>query len=357
MCSYLAMFPLDVPEKYIKEHTNPGDIVYDPFSGRGTTALAAIKHNRKALSNDLSPLAYVLTKAKSFPIDTKYAISLVKKMEKEYDVWKENNFKNKDDVVFDDIRTFYSEQNLNQMLFLRETLGKKHKTIGKTKNYILAIALGIMHGQTRKDGSSIYFSVSMPNGYSMSPNYANNYIKKNNLVLIETNIFDQIINRINKKNASFINEGNIVWNKDALKSSSFVKAKPDLIFTSPPYLNIVKYVSQNWIRFWMLGKSKDETKVKIVDDFHNIISYKVFLITFLNEMEKIMKPSTKLMLVIGDVKHFKIRDTINEILPKTNLKLIKEPEEQKLRRKLSNQMGIKKGKATPQDWVFTLELN
>lgn len=358
ICSYLAMFPLDVPEKYIKKYTKVGDIVYDPFSGRGTTALAAIKNDRIAFSNDLSPLAYVLTRAKNYNINTNLAITFVKKLEAKYNVWIKENFTSKNDVIFDNIRVFYSEKNLNQMLFLRRELGENYKNLSKIYNYILAIALGIMHGQTRKNGDSIYFSVSMPNGYSMSPNYANNYIKKNNLALIETNIFDQIINRIKSKPASFIEKDidNKVWNKDALKSSSFVKEKPDLIFTSPPYLNIVKYVSQNWIRFWILGKDKEETKEKIVDDFHNINSYKEFLVSFLLEMEKIMKPSTKLMLVIGDVKYFKIKDTIKEILLQTNLKQIKPAVEQQLRRKLSSQMGIKKGRATPKDWIFELKL-
>ncbi len=58
------MFPSDVPEKFIKKYTNEGDIVFDPFSGRGTTTLQAIKLNRISILNDLSPLAYVLTKSK-----------------------------------------------------------------------------------------------------------------------------------------------------------------------------------------------------------------------------------------------------------------------------------------------------
>lgn len=35
------------------EHTNEGDTVYDPFMGSGTTALAAIKTNRKYLGSEI----------------------------------------------------------------------------------------------------------------------------------------------------------------------------------------------------------------------------------------------------------------------------------------------------------------
>lgn len=214
-----------------------------------------------------------------------------------------------------------------------------------------------MHGKTKVDGTSSNFSVSMQNGYSISPNYAQRYILKHNLVLIESNVFSQIIDRIYKKSVEYTSEyKNKVFQKDALKSSKFIKEKPDLIFTSPPYLNIVKYVSQNWIRFWLLGWNKDETKGKIVDDFHNVPSYKIFLKEFLLDMEKIMKPNTKLILVIGDVKTFKINDLIKEILPQTNLFLETDPVSQILRRKQSSQMGNKIGKATKEDWIFELKL-
>ena len=38
---------------HIKEHTQEGNIVYDPFMGSGTTALAAIKTNRKYLGSEI----------------------------------------------------------------------------------------------------------------------------------------------------------------------------------------------------------------------------------------------------------------------------------------------------------------
>ena len=42
-----AMFPLELAERVVKLFSDVGDIVLDPFMGSGTTALAAIKNNRK----------------------------------------------------------------------------------------------------------------------------------------------------------------------------------------------------------------------------------------------------------------------------------------------------------------------
>jgi hypothetical protein len=45
-------------------YSKPGDFILDPFSGSGVVPLESVLANRKALANDLSPYAYVLTRGK-----------------------------------------------------------------------------------------------------------------------------------------------------------------------------------------------------------------------------------------------------------------------------------------------------
>lgn len=49
-----AAFPLALPLWFIKLLSNPGDLVYDPFMGSGTTAIAAASLNRRYLGSELS---------------------------------------------------------------------------------------------------------------------------------------------------------------------------------------------------------------------------------------------------------------------------------------------------------------
>lgn len=49
-----AIFPEELAEKHILTWTNPYDIVYDPFSGSGTTAKMAIIHGRQWFGSELS---------------------------------------------------------------------------------------------------------------------------------------------------------------------------------------------------------------------------------------------------------------------------------------------------------------
>jgi site-specific DNA-methyltransferase (adenine-specific) len=44
--------PIAVIEPFIKAHTNPGDIVLDPFCGSGSTGRAALKHGRRFVGVD-----------------------------------------------------------------------------------------------------------------------------------------------------------------------------------------------------------------------------------------------------------------------------------------------------------------
>ena len=67
MCSYLASFPAALAHAFIARYTRPGDVVLDPFSGRGTTPLQACAEGRIGVGNDLNPLAHVLTAAKVEP--------------------------------------------------------------------------------------------------------------------------------------------------------------------------------------------------------------------------------------------------------------------------------------------------
>src|SRR5215210_6033280 len=67
MCSYLASFPAALSHAFIARYSRPGDVVLDPFSGRGTAPLQAVAEGRIGVGNDLNPFAHLLTAAKVEP--------------------------------------------------------------------------------------------------------------------------------------------------------------------------------------------------------------------------------------------------------------------------------------------------
>ena len=50
-----AVFPVGLPEFFIKAYTDVGDLVYDPFAGSGTTLIAAEKNQRVFVGCEISP--------------------------------------------------------------------------------------------------------------------------------------------------------------------------------------------------------------------------------------------------------------------------------------------------------------
>ena len=69
MHTYWSKKPYDAIQQYIKHYTQPGDLVLDPFSGSGGTALAALLEGRAAIAIDLSPAATFITKNYCTPVD------------------------------------------------------------------------------------------------------------------------------------------------------------------------------------------------------------------------------------------------------------------------------------------------
>ncbi|GIV42884.1 MAG: methyltransferase [Bacteroidia bacterium] len=63
-----APFPEELPYRLIQLYSFKGDIVFDPFMGSGTTAVAAIKSDRKFVGYEISPEYIQLAKKRVKPL-------------------------------------------------------------------------------------------------------------------------------------------------------------------------------------------------------------------------------------------------------------------------------------------------
>lgn len=52
---HTAAFPVGLPQWFVKAYTDPGDVVYDPFVGSGSTIIAAHNETRIGLGMEISP--------------------------------------------------------------------------------------------------------------------------------------------------------------------------------------------------------------------------------------------------------------------------------------------------------------
>src|SRR3989338_5598101 len=65
--SYRACFKPQLPRFFLERLTRPGDRVYDPFMGRGTTPLEAALLGRRPAGCDVNPLSKILVEPRLEP--------------------------------------------------------------------------------------------------------------------------------------------------------------------------------------------------------------------------------------------------------------------------------------------------
>jgi hypothetical protein len=293
ICSYMAMFPPAIPRVFVDWLTVPGDTVYDPFSGRGTTILEACSSGRVGLGSDANPLAWILTSAKANPPE---AAALKRRLA---DLRRSADRGDPTSEV-PEIQAVFDPDVLGQLLWLREELS----TRSSVDRYLYAVLLGILHANARRDGSPRGLTISMPNTFSMAPRYVMRFKAAHDLVPPKVNVLDAIEARVTHLGASFRKSiRGYAWLQDAATAIDLPGKcrKPKLIFTSPPYLGVMKYGKLNWLRLWLLSKSP-----RVIDSdlfaSESLPKYLEFMSKVILRLEAVLAANGRICLMVGDVK-------------------------------------------------------
>jgi DNA methylase len=286
----MAMFPPSMPHVFIQWLTREGDLVYDPFSGRGTTALEACLLQRDGYGSDLNPLGVLLTAAKIDPPTWNDLSERLSDLGRRIRVLRISGEP-------EHLRVIFADRTLGQLLWLRRELDHTNKT----DRFLLAAMAGILHLNARKDGTPRGLSVAMPNTFSMAPRYVMKYVRDNRLNAPDVSVVHALRAKVERLRPFIVlpRRGR-AWRQDAL-SRSRLRRKAALIFASPPYLHVIKYGKLNWLRLWLLGEEP-----RAVDDAllttSSVERYLEFMQRALCQLENALAPDGYCCLVIGDVQ-------------------------------------------------------
>lgn len=369
MCSYHGMFPAKLVHYFIERFSQPNDLVLDPFSGRGTTALQARVEGRRTIANDLNPLAYVLSRAKASPPTWHPMNQFIDSEERAY-----RRHSTSDVHVPDDIRMLFHENTLRQLVFLRDRLQRKPISRWSHEESMLGGAIaGILHGGHRANGTSRYLSISMPNTFSMSPAYVRKYIADNALVPPDQNVFECVREKVARLYLDSV-EGPVgrVFRADAaqlLNGRTVAASSVHLVVTSPPYLRVMNYGTANWIRLWWLGlgevgrnqgAGRRALDAKL-DHQHRYETYAEFMQRTLRGARRVLRKDGVAVFVVGDVASPNgdalplARAVWDDIGPTTGLRLLDVIEDSlPTQSKVSRIWGDTRGRATERDCVLVL---
>jgi hypothetical protein len=259
------MFPEQFVEENVRKHSQKGDWVFDPFSGRGTTILQALLMERNAAGMDINPVAYCISGAKADLPTLGWTLRRIADLELTYaeiDYYELERERRSLPPFFG--RAFHHET-LRQILFLRSQLDWQHGTVDR---FIAALVLGSLHGEM--DKSSAYFSNQMPRTISLKPAYSLSYWRKHNLWPKKRHVFTMLREKaaLRLKGNEGIAKGRVRMGDARHAGETFTSLgnQVKLVVTSPPYLDVTSFEEDQWLRLWFLGNDSAPTYRSISSD-------------------------------------------------------------------------------------------
>lgn len=298
--AYRACFKAQLPKIFITKLTKAGDTVYDPFSGRGTTVIEAALNGRNIVANDINPISRILMEGR---LKIPHLLEIKKRLE---EITFEKN------LVSDvDLSMFYEAETLSEILSLKNYFLTRERgnSLDAIDKWLRMVATNRLTGH-----SAGYFSV-----YTLPPNQAvspKRQVKINDKYE-QTPTYRDTKQLIFKKSKSLMKDLSphqienlrqakaIFLTNDARQTPEIAGESVDLTVTSPPFLDVVQYAQDNWLRCWFNGidaaeVQKEITMSKTVETWSDVMS-DVF-----RELFRITKKNGWIAFEVGEIRGGKI---------------------------------------------------
>ena len=298
--SYRGCFKPQLAGFFIQKFTKPGDFVCDPFMGRGTTPLEAALLGRIAVGIDANPIGEMLVQPRLNPPEK---CEIEKRL-------KEIPWKNPSPLC-EDLLVFYHRQTLEKITALQDYLFERQSCgeLDAVDAWIRLVALNRLSGH-----SAGFFSVrTMPPNQAVPiarqivinarnhqlPTYRDvaELILKKSTALLRDLAADQRNLLTNLAKEHRIGSG-LAERLDHLESESV-----HLIVTSPPFLNVVNYRQDNWLRCWFAGVDPN----KIPKLTSSVAQWTENISLAIREMLRILKPRGHIAIEVGEIKQGQIK--------------------------------------------------
>jgi hypothetical protein len=293
--SYRACFKPQLPRFFIERLTQPGDVVYDPFMGRGTTPLEAALLGRIPWGNDVNPLSIVMTRPRLNPPALQQIAARLKTipLDDPLDTPKEL-------LAFFHPETLSAISSLKNYLLNRRNAG----TMDSVDEWLALVALNRLTGH-----SSGFFSV-----YTLPPNQAVS-VKSQEKINRNRNQVPpprDVANIILKKSRQLLGDVDPAMRTrlESLSPRAQLLTNPAdstpqipadsvaLVVTSPPFLNIVQYATDNWLRCWFLSIDPKAVKLTVPTKLE---AWQAAMTQVLHELRRVLKPGGHIAFEVGEV--------------------------------------------------------
>jgi hypothetical protein len=300
--SYRACFKPQLPRFFINSLTKPGDLVYDPFSGRGTTVIEAGLCRRNVVANDANPLSRVMTEPRFFPPDPAVVGKRLAAIPMKYGAA---------DI---DLSMFFHPDTEREIVSLKEYLVYRNDQarMDQIDRWIAMVATNRLTGHSKG-----FFSVyTLPPNQAVSPQSQQRINKKRDqvpeyrdthqIILKKTKSLLRSLSAADVSSLARAGKSALFLNGDARTTPQIQDNTVQLTVTSPPFLDIVQYREDNWLRCWFNNLDggavgKGITMARTVGDWCSVMG-RVFV-----ELCRITRPGGYVAFEVGEVRRRTIR--------------------------------------------------
>lgn len=258
--SYRACFKPQLPRFFIERLTAPGELVYDPFMGRGTTPVEAALLGRLPAGNDVNPLSVVMTRPRLHPPTLGEVEERLRQIRLDEPA---------DEP--EDLLAFYHAETLRGISSLKNYLLRRRGdgALDAVDDWIALVALNRLTGH-----SNGFFSVyTMPPNQAVSAKSQRKINERRQQVPPPRDVAKIIL----KKSKQLLGDVDasaraalarvapraVLLTGPADATPGMASGSVALVVTSPPFLNIVQYATDNWLRCWFLGFDSAAVKLTV----------------------------------------------------------------------------------------------
>jgi hypothetical protein len=294
--SYRACFKPQLPRFFIERLTRPGDVVYDPFMGRGTTLVEAALLGRMPFGCDANPLSKVLVEPRLSPP----AFNLVAARLHEIRLEPASG-------VPEELHAFYHPRTLSDLCALRGYFLDRERTgeLDGVDRWIRMVAVNRLTGHSRG-----FFSV-----YTLPPNQAvsveaqrkinadRNQVPEERdvraVILAKTRSLLSDCSDLTRRKLEAASKDALLLTKSADTTPEIASSSVDLVVTSPPFLNVVDYAADNWLRWWFCGIDPKSVSLTVP---RRLETWQSAMTATFGEMSRLLRTGGHIAFEVGEVR-------------------------------------------------------
>lgn len=299
--SYRACFKPSLPAFFVERLSAPEDVVLDPFMGRGTTLLEAALRGRVPFGNDVNPLAAMLVRPRLAPPE----LPAIEHRLRELDL-------HHDGPLEDDLLVFFHPDTLRAIHGLRAYLLRRAAAgeLDAVDDWLRMVAVNRLTGH-----STGFFSV-----YTLPPNQATSpqAQRRINEKRAQTPPRRDVKAIVAKKSKALLQDVAPLWRRQAralaararlltgpaAAMSTLPTASVQLVVTSPPFLDVVQYASDNWLRCWFCGIDAQTVPITMA---RTVPAWQQAMGEVFVELFRVVRPGGRVAFEVGEVKGGTVR--------------------------------------------------